>query len=255
MPTNTSRFREVYGRGPAMTVLADIKTVNEQQKTLLRTGQLIAEPPLLLSDEGGLTGFKLAPRSINRGALGFDGAELVKPLSVGANLPVTLEMVDRTRETINQAFLVTLFQILVETPQMTATEAMLRAQEKGALLAPVMGRLQSELLAPLIQAELDILAAAGALPEPPAELAGLGDLTAEVEYTSPLARAQKADEGLAILRMLEDAASVGQFDPSAAALIKGPETLRRLAEIRGAPAELLRSEDELAALAAVVAGG
>ncbi|MFN3859601.1 MAG: portal protein [Caulobacter sp.] len=247
--------REVYGRGPAMTVLADIKTVNEQQKTLLRTGQLIAEPPLLLSDEGGLTGFKLAPRSINRGALGFDGSELVKPLSVGANLPVTLEMVDRTRETINQAFLVTLFQILVDTPQMTATEAMLRAQEKGALLAPVMGRLQSELLAPLIQAELDILAASGALPEPPAELAGLGDLAAEIEYTSPLARAQKADEGLAILRLLEDAASVGQFDPAAGAMIKGPEVLRRLAEIRGAPAELLRSEDELAAMARAVAGG
>ncbi|MBI1406163.1 MAG: phage head-tail adapter protein [Caulobacter sp.] len=241
--------REVYGRGPAMSVLADIKTVNEQQKTLLRTGQLIAEPPLLLSDEGGLTGFKLQPRAINRGALGMDGTELVRPLNVGANLPITLEMIDRTRETINQAFLVTLFQILVETPQMTATEAMLRAQEKGALLAPVMGRLQSELLAPMIQAELDILAAAGALPEMPAELDQLENVVADIDYTSPLARAQKSDEGVAILRLLEDAAAVGQFDPAAARMIKGPETLRRLAEIRGAPAELLHSDEEMAALA------
>jgi hypothetical protein len=241
--------KEVYGRGPAMTVLADIKTVNEQQKTLLRTGQLIAEPPLLLSDEGGLTGFKLQPRALNRGALGFDGTELVRPLQVGANLPITLEMVNQTREAINQAFLVTLFQILVETPQMTATEAMLRAQEKGALLAPVMGRLQSELLGPLIQAELDILAAAGALPEAPPEQDALEDVTADIDYTSPLARAQKADEGVAILRLLEDAAAVGQFDPSAAKMIKGPETLRRLAEIRGAPMSLLRSAEDMAAVA------
>lgn len=241
--------REIYGRGPAMTVLADIKTVNEQQKTLLRTGQLIAEPPLLLSDEGGLTAFKLQPRSINRGALSADGAELVRPLSIGANMPITLEMISQTRETINQAFLVTLFQILVETPQMTATEAMLRAQEKGALLAPVMGRLQSELLGPLVQAELDILAGAGALPDMPPELEAFDDIVADIDYTSPLARAQKSDEGVAILRLLEDAAAVGQFDPSAAKMINGPETLRRLAEIRGAPAGLLRSPEDMAALA------
>lgn len=241
--------REIYGRGPAMTVLADIKTVNEQQKTLLRTGQLIAEPPLLLSDEGGLTAFKLQPRSINRGALSADGAELVRPLSIGANMPITLEMISQTRESINQAFLVTLFQILVETPQMTATEAMLRAQEKGALLAPVMGRLQSELLGPLVQAELDILAGAGALPDMPAELEAFEDIVADIDYTSPLARAQKSDEGVAILRLLEDAAAVGQFDPSAVKMINGPETLRRLAEIRGAPAGLLRSPEDMAALA------
>ena len=241
--------REIYGRGPAMMVLADIKTVNAQQKTLLRTGQLIAEPPLLLSDEGGLTAFKLAPGAINRGALSQDGSELVRPLNIGANLPITLEMVSQTRESINQAFLVTLFQILVETPQMTATEAMLRAQEKGALLAPVMGRLQSELLGPLVQAELDILAGAGALPDMPPELDSLEDVVTDIDYTSPLARAQKSDEGLAILRLLEDAATVGQFDPSAVKMIKGPETLRRLAEIRGAPAGLLRSPEDMAALA------
>ena len=32
-------------------------------------------------------------------------------------------------------------------------------------------------------------------------------------------------------------------------MIRGPETLRRLAEIRGAPPDLLRSEEEMAALA------
>lgn len=241
--------REVYGRGPAMTILADIKTVNQQQKTLLRVGQMIAEPPILLSDEGGLSAFRLAPGTINHGALSHDGSELVRPLSIGANLPITLEMVNQTRESINQAFLVTLFQILVETPQMTATEAMLRAQEKGALLAPVMGRLQSELLGPLVQAELDILAGAGALPDMPPELEGLADVVTDIDYTSPLARAQKSDEGVAILRLLEDAAAVGQFDPSAVKLIKGQETLRRLAEIRGAPAGLLRSPEDMAALA------
>ncbi|MBJ7391821.1 MAG: hypothetical protein JHC85_09650, partial [Chthoniobacterales bacterium] len=36
--------------------------------------------------------------------------------------------------------LVTLTQVLVAAPRMTAAEALLRAQEKAALLAPTMGR-------------------------------------------------------------------------------------------------------------------
>ena len=41
---------------------------------------------------------------------------------------------------------------------------------------------------------------------------------------------------------IEDAAAIAPFDPAAASLIKGPETLRRLAEIRGAPLDLLHSQ-------------
>ena len=108
-------------------------------------------------------------------------------------------------EVINDAFLVTLFQILVDAPQMTATEAMLRAQEKGALLAPTMGRQQSEFLGPLIEREIDILSRAGALPPMPDALVKAGGMV-EVEYQSPLNRAQRSEEGVAILRTLESLA-------------------------------------------------
>lgn len=240
--------KDVYGRGPAMTVLADIKSVNEQQKTLLRTGQLIAEPPLLLSDDGGIGAFKLQPRALNRGAIGPDGQALVQPLQIGANLPITLEMTNQTRTVINDAFLVTLFQILVETPDMTATQAMLRAQEKGQLLAPTMGRLQSELLGPIIAAELDILAQQGYLDGLPDEFYEDGAL--KVEYTSPLARAQMADEGIGILRTIEAAAPIMEIDPSAKAVFsgKGADLIRRLGEINGVSPELMNTKDEVAAI-------
>ncbi|MFN3856547.1 MAG: portal protein [Caulobacter sp.] len=239
--------REIYGRGPAMTVLPDIKMVNEQAKSLMRAGQLHAEPPLLLSDDG-LTPFKLAPNALIHGGIDFDGRERVKALEVGGNMPITMEMVLDTRSTINEAFLVTLFQVLVDKPgQMTATEAMMRAQEKGALLAPTMGRLQSEMLGPLIEAELDILARNGLLPDLPDFLY---DAEVSIEYTSPLAKAQRADQGVAILRLLEDAASVAQFDPAAVSVIRGDVALRRLAEVRGAPVDILRTPDEMAALEA-----
>lgn len=237
--------REVYGRSPAMQVLADIKTANAQAKTNLRVGELIADPPLLLADDGALTA-RTRPGSLNYGALGPEGQELMKPLQTGANLPVALEMQEASRRIINDAFLVTLFQILVETPNMTATEAMLRAQEKGALLAPTAGRQQSELLGPMIQAEIDILAAAGALPEMPEALAQMGGET-DIAYTSPIMRAQRAEEGVAILRTLEGVAPLAQVDPSVMRVFKGPEIARELGEINGMDPKLLMSPEELSA--------
>lgn len=243
--------REVYGRGPAMTVLADIKSVNEQQKTLLRTGQKIADPPMLLTEDGCLGGFKMQPGALNRGAVGPGGEELVKPLQVGANLPITLEMVNQTRSVINDAFLVTLFQILVDGPQITATEAMLRAQEKGTLLAPTMGRLQTELLDPIVQAELDILAQMGVLPELPPEMYDDEDMLA-IEYTSPLARMMKAEEGIGIMRTIESAVPIMQIDQGAATVFqgKGADIIRRLAEVNGMAPDLLNTDEEVQAATA-----
>lgn len=236
--------KETYARSPAMMVLPDIKTVNEQQKTLLSTGQKIANPPLLLTSDG-LAPTRMGPGAIIRGGVSKDGQALVQPLEIGANLPVTMEMIDQTRRVINQAFLVTLFQILVENKTMTATEALQRAQEKGALLAPVMGRMQSDFLGPLIEAEIDILHRAGAFPVWPEAMDGM---ETEVQYTSPLAEAQRASEGIAILRVAEDAAAISQFDPQAPRVLKGAQMIRRLAEIRGAPSDLLRTEEEVEAL-------
>lgn len=246
--------REIYGRSPAMTVLATIKSANEKEKTFLRAGQLAAEPPILLADEGSLAAFKMRPSALNYGTLDGQGNPLARPFETGANLPITQEMLSADREVINTAFLVTLFQILLQTPQMTATEAMFRAQEKGALLAPTMGRQQSEMLGPLIQAEIDILAHAGVLPPPPEELMHT-EIDTEIEYVSPLSRAQRADEGVGILRTFEQAAPLIQLDPEAGLIFKGkvPEIIRTLGDINGMPSKLMNTPDEIEAIKAAEA--
>jgi hypothetical protein len=52
-------------------------------------------------------------------------------------------------------FLLTLFEIMVETPRMTATEVLKRSQEKSMLLTPLVARQQNESLSPMIERELD----------------------------------------------------------------------------------------------------
>lgn len=131
---------ETYGRGPGMTALPDMKVLNEMNKETLIGAQLANRPPVLVADDGALDAFSLVPGSINSGAVSAQGNPLAVPFNTGAQPQLGLEMMDQKRQLINDIFLVTLFQILVQNPNMTATEAMLRAQEKGQLLAPTAGK-------------------------------------------------------------------------------------------------------------------
>jgi hypothetical protein len=249
MPYSIGRYitspMEVYGRSPAMMVLSNIKMLDEMQKTTIRAAHLSVSPPLLLQEDGALQAFDLRPNALNYGGVDINGAPLVHPLDIKAKINIGLEMIQDQQRIINDAFLVTLFQILVDQPNMTATEAMLRAQEKGALLAPTMGRQQSEMLGPMIERELDILARAGALPEMPRELMDAGGIV-DVEYVSPLNRVQRADEGVAIMRTAEAAGIIGQFDQRALKAYDWLEAVREIGEINGVPAKLRLSDEQLA---------
>ena len=239
---------EVYGRSVAMDALPDIKVVNEMEKTILRTGQRAADPPLLAADDGVLGAFQIRPGAIIQGGLSISGQRMIEPLVSGANFPITLEMANAKRQVINDHFLVTLFQILAQDrSNMTATEVLQRAQEKGALLAPAAGRQQSECLGPMIQRELGILARAGALPPPPPEWMQAGG-EYKVEYNSEISRAQKAGAGIAVLRTIEGIAPLAQYDPSVMDRIDADEAVRVLSDSYGVPSKVLRSDEEVQAI-------
>jgi hypothetical protein len=247
-PYAVSRYvtspKEIYGRSPAMLVLPDIKMINEMSKTVLRAAHKAVDPPLLLQEDGVLQAFNARPSALNYGGINERGEQMVRPLETGGRVDIGLDMMEQRRKVINDAFLITLFQILVDAPNMTATEAMLRAQEKGALLAPTMGRQQSEMLGPMIEREIDILARAGLLPAMPDELREAGG-EVDIEYISPLNRAQRAEEGVAILRTLESVAGLAQFDPEVLMVFDPKKIARELADINGVPAKVLRSDDEI----------
>ena len=251
MPYAVGRYvtgpKEVYGRSPAMTVLPDIKMLNEMSKTVIRAAHKIVDPPLLLQEDGALAAFDLRPGALNYGGVNDQGNQLVHALQTNARVDIGMDMMEQRRKTINDAFLVTLFQILVDAPQMTATEAMLRAQEKGALLAPTMGRQQSEFLGPLIEREIDILARAGALPPMPKALMDAGGIV-DIEYVSPLNRAQRADEGVAIMNTLQAIAPLAQIDPRVMMVFDPAAVARELADINGVPAKVMRTKEQIAAM-------
>jgi len=250
LPYLPSRFttapREVYGRGPASMVLPTLNTINEQAKTLLRAGQRAVDPPIMTVDDDALETFNLKSSAINRGFLGPNGEPLAVPFNSGANIPMGIEFVQDSRGVINDAFFVTLFQILAQQPQMTATEALLRAQEKGELLGPSVGRQQTELLDPMIERELDLLGHVPGLgPEMPPELQEAGGMLS-ISYTSPLDRMQRAGDGAAMLRWLESVTAAAQIKPEVLNVVNWPAFSRELAEIQGVPEKVMLDEEQIA---------
>lgn len=241
--------RETYARSPAMACWGGILTLNEEKKTILRAGQKEVDPPILLQEDGALEPFNLRAGALNYGMVTGDGTPLALPFKQGANLPLGLELMGLEKQHIDDSFLVTVFQILLENDQMTATQVLEISQQKGMLLAPIMGRQHSEDLGPLIERELDIAAKAGLLPEMPEILRERG-ANYKIEYKSPLARAMRAQDGVAIARTLETLPVAIQIDPNAAYVLDVMEALREMAEINGVPAKLMRSKEMIAEILA-----
>jgi hypothetical protein len=134
---------------------------------------------------------------------------------------------------------------------MTATEVLERAREKGALLSPTMGRQQSELLAPMIERELDVLMKQGALPPMP-EIMIEAQAGFEVEYDSPLSRSQRAEEASGWLRTLEAAIAYANTTQDLAVLdqFNSDVIYQQLAEINAVPSSWMRDPKEVQQLRA-----
>lgn len=241
-PFAVSRYEqtdeEIYGRSPAMEVLPAIKTLNEQKRILLMQGHRSVSPVLLTHDDGIIV--DMTPGAMNHGGMTADGRSLIGTLPVG-NVNIGKDMMEMERAHINDAFLVTLFQILMDSPQMTATEVLERTKEKGILLAPTIGRQQTEYLGPMIEREIDLLASQGLMPEMPGILKeAQGEYT--IAYVSPLTRAQQAEEAAGLSRTLEMALNVANVtqDPSILFNFDFDVAIPEIAEIQGVPARWLK---------------
>lgn len=255
MPYAVTRFStvtgDIYGRSPAMDIMPDIVQVNAMKQTIIRASEKMVSPPLLLGDDNTVRPFSLKSGSLNMGWLDMQGRPKALPLTLEGNLPIGMQMIEQSREAINHAFFVTLFQVLVErTGEQTATEVVQRAQEKAQLLAPAMGRQQSELLRPIIERELDIIIHGGSLEriEVPPVLLQFGKSELMPKYITPMAEALESNDAVAIMQAMQALSGLAGIDDRAPLVLDGVKAARDVCQALGVPARDLRSEEELQAM-------
>jgi hypothetical protein len=183
--------------------------------------------------------------ALNYGAVSAEGRPLVQTLPTG-NIAAGVELMSIEMKAINDEFLVSLFEILIETPTMTATEVIERVREKGVLLSPTMGRQQSEYLGPMIERELDLLARQQLLPEMPNELREAGG-NVDIVYDSPLSRAQRAEEAAGLMRTVETVMNISTTmqNPAPMDHFNWDVIVPEIAEIQAVPPKWLNDAQEI----------
>lgn len=250
-PYAVSRYdqapREVYGRGPAQMVLPALKTLNAQKSVFLKQGHRAADPILLMADDGILDQVNLRPGAQNKGGVNSDGKLLVQVLPSG-EIQIAKEMMVEEKAIIDDMFLVTLFKVLSDHPNMTATQVIELVNEKGILIAPTLGRQETEYLGPLIEREIDVLNSLGLLPQMPPELReAQGEY--QVVYTSPLALAQRAQEAAGFIRTVETAKEIVNItqDPSYLDRFDFDTALPEIAAIQNVPEHWMADDQMVAA--------
>jgi hypothetical protein len=127
---------------------------------------------------------------------------------------------------------------------MTATEVMERNSEKMRILGPVLGRLQSELLQPLIIRVFNVMLRKNLFSPAPQILQ---QQEIHIEYVSPAALAQKSQEIQSIIRALEIFGSVSQIVPITDYLDENG-LVKHIASTLQLPAKLIKSDAEVAQL-------
>lgn len=241
VPRWTKTAGEVYGRSPAMTAMPDIKMINEMSKTVIKAAQKATDPPLLVPDDGFMLPLRTIPGGLNYYRSGTQ--DKVMPLVEGVRPDIGLEFIDSRRTHVLKTFHVDWMQMR-EGPSMTATEVLQRQEERMRLMGPMVGRLQFELLGPMIDRVFNIMARRRMLPPAPRGMQGRG---LRVDYVSPVARAQKTQQLFSFTRLLEALVPLAQIKPEVFDNINPDGTMRWAAKLLDAPLETLFTTDQVAA--------
>jgi hypothetical protein len=248
MPVIVPRWLRVpgslYAIGPMYTALPAARQLNELKAIELAGADIAVSGMWLGIDDGVLNPrtVKLGPRKI---VIAADKDSLT-PLQTGANFELSELMVAKLQADIRKILMADQLQPQ-DGPQMTATEVHVRVEMIRKLLGPIYGRLQAEYLKPLVERCFGLAYRAGIFKPAPESLRGR---SFSVRYVSPLARAQKLDEVMAIESVFASAAQLEAVAPGTMDNLDPQKALELIVEGRGAPQAIRRSPEDVEKLRA-----
>ncbi len=234
---------EIYGRGPGMSALADIRTLNRSVEMFLQQWALAIQPPFwarqrsVIGPARFLPGQQMQVRSIDD----------IKEFITQARFDVTMAGIESLRKSVRDMFFSAQLE-LKQSPEMTATEVAARMQLMAQFLGPTSGRYMSELLTPILCRHFGILLRAGKFPPRPQKLIDYfraqGEL--DIQYLTPMARQARNPELAAMERYLTVINTLIPLKPNAADIIDFDKMLDISADVMGVPPSIIRAPKELA---------
>lgn len=245
MPAVVGRWAKTpgtsWGFGRGNQALRACKYLNKYLESARAAAEKVVDPATMVTERGLLSDLNLRPGGLTV-AKSKEDAWVHES---GARFDVSGEVIRDTRNEIRRLFHEDDLQ-LKESPAMTATEVQARRDLMDRSLGAPVGRLQNDVLSPLLNILLAHLRRAGKLPEVPATVKAK-KAEVSVSYYGAISRAQRIDEVASIERGSAYVASLVKSDPEhfgeAADVFDPVQAVREVFQRLGTPAMVLKSEE------------
>ena len=146
---------------------------------------------------------------------------------------------------MRDGLLTPLFLMLSDHPEMTATEALIREQEKLRVLGPVTERLIGEYLTPSLERVFGEMNRIGMIPPPPPEIRGQ---QMKIEHVSVLAKAQEAAGFQGLAQFVTIVTQMAQVDQSVLKKVDSHQVVDEFGKQLGVSPSVVRSDADVAKL-------
>lgn len=236
---------DIYGTSPGMEALGDLNQLQQEQFRKSQAIDYQSNPPVVVpadlkDDESAI---------VPGGTVFVDSTSQAQTVRSAFDVPLRIDAllqdIQDVRQRVNEAFYKDIFMMLTEKAgdRMTATEVAERHEEKMLMLGPVLDRLNSELLDPLITIVFNRMAELGMLPPVPEELQ-YADLN--VDFISILAQSQKAVTTNAIDRFTNSLGVIAGMDRQVLDNFDADYWVQTYADSLGVDARLVRPQSMVA---------
>jgi hypothetical protein len=238
---------DIYGNGPGMEALGDVKQLQHQQLRKAQGIDYMTKPPVQAPTAMKNSEINMLPGGVSYVDASSPSGGIRSAFDVRIDLSHLLNDIQDVRQRIEKTFYADLFLMLANDTRsgITATEVAERHEEKLLMLGPVLERLNNEMLAPKIEITFAKMLAAGIIPQAPPELHG-EDLN--IEFVSTLAQAQRAVGTTAVDRLVS---AVGQLavakqDPSVWDKLDTDEITDEYGDMLGVDPHMIVASDKVA---------
>jgi hypothetical protein len=241
-PMVTARYSktsgEVRGRGPVLDVLPNVKSLNKAKEYMLTKAAIDLSGMWTATDDGVTNPYniKIAPGIVIPVGSNNSQNPSLQRLDTSTDLNLGLFVVEDMQNDVRRA----LFNDIREPDDsvVSATQFAIESRELAKRIGSAFGRIQTEALIPILKRVHSILVRRGIL-----QPIKIGGREVAIKFTSPLARAQDAEDLLSFQQAVEFTRAVGG-DEAVQLSFKVENAGTWAAQKTGSPQELSRTETE-----------
>tara|TARA_R100000458_G_scaffold41105_2_gene38714 strand:+ start:5593 stop:7149 length:1557 start_codon:yes stop_codon:yes gene_type:complete len=230
---------EVMGRGPLISCIADVKTLNKTKELILKNASLAIAGVYTAADDGVLNpqNVRIQPGAIIPVARnGGPQGESLKPLQRASDFDVAQLVIQDLRDNIKKVLL----DDSLPPDNMSArsaTEIVQRMKELSQNMGSAFGRLITEAMLPIVSRVLVVMDEQNLI-DMPLKVDGQA---VKVVPVSPLAQAQSLDELENVMKFIQITQGIG---PIGQVALNQDEALDYIADKLGVPGKILNSKEE-----------